>query len=145
MIEAPPIIRAVVNRVVDGDTISVYVDGQLMVIRLCGIDAPEMRQPLGKPAKDRLSVLLPVNTPVQVIQRSKDRYGRSVGDLYAMGVYINAQLVSEGLAYAYHPYIKGCDGAGKPILDAETEAKEDAIGVWGIPNTPPWVFRKAPK
>ena len=38
----------------DGDTLRVVRDGEELKIRLCGIDAPEIKQPLGIESRDYL-------------------------------------------------------------------------------------------
>ncbi len=60
---------AVVNRVIDGDTFDVLVDlgfnvYEYAVIRIEGVDAPEMNTPEGKAAKAFLEGEFPPGTPV---------------------------------------------------------------------------------
>lgn len=52
---AAPLAKAVVERVIDGDTIDVLIDQQRMRIRLEGIDAPELSQGNGPLAKQFLA------------------------------------------------------------------------------------------
>ncbi|HSV43495.1 MAG TPA: DUF1016 N-terminal domain-containing protein [Candidatus Bathyarchaeia archaeon] len=108
---------AMVNRVVDGDTILVAVEvglGNLLKerLRLRGIDCPEVSTPEGKRAKKFVENLLPVGARVVIhTQKTKtDIHGRFVADLFfgegdvsdkfllTEGIYLNQLLLDEGLA-----------------------------------------------
>lgn len=62
--------RAVVDRVVDGDTVDVRFDGRLERVRLLNVDTPETVDPdrpvecLGEEATEFLTELLPPGTEV---------------------------------------------------------------------------------
>ncbi len=47
-----------VARILDGDTLEVKDEGELIRIRLVDIDAPEKSQPFGQRAKQKLSELV---------------------------------------------------------------------------------------
>jgi endonuclease YncB( thermonuclease family) len=98
--------RAVVSRVVDGDTVDVSIDLGLEIyakkrIRLFGINAPEMNTPNGPAAKKRLQELLPVGSEV-VLRTRKDKqekYGRYLGIFIdAEGHEVNQRMIDEGFA-----------------------------------------------
>ncbi|MFN5604060.1 MAG: thermonuclease family protein, partial [Actinomycetes bacterium] len=82
--ELPPDANAVVERVVDGDTIDVTIDGRGDTVRLIGIDTPETKKPdtpvecYGPEASARLAELLPPGTPVRLERDidSRDKFGR---------------------------------------------------------------------
>lgn len=64
--------KALVTDVHDGDTITVLLDpgyerGGEIDIRIYGINAPELNTPEGKKARDFLTSLLPLWTPVRII------------------------------------------------------------------------------
>jgi hypothetical protein len=61
----------------DGDTISVLHDGRALRVRLHGIDAPELGQAFGRPAKQFLSSLV-FKRVVHVVPVDVDRYHRLV-------------------------------------------------------------------
>ena len=75
-----------VLRVSDGDTIVVrQMDGQEKKLRLCGIDAPEKAQALGKESKANLQRLVDeVNKTVMVSEIESDRYGRTVAEIFPL-------------------------------------------------------------
>ena len=104
--------HAVVDRVVDGDTVDVVLDLGFDLslrgrFRLAGIDTPEMNTPAGKAARARTVELLPVGGHVFVETfkaDAKDKYGRYLGRfVQADGTDICEILVREGHAKVYWP------------------------------------------
>ena len=111
--------RAIIRRVVDGDTVDITLDLGFDIlynnrIRLLGIDTPESRtrdldeKKLGLAAKDRVKELCPVGSTVMV-KTTKDgrgKFGRILGEIYVDGpddavVNVNRLLVDEGHAVEY--------------------------------------------
>ncbi len=67
----------------DGDTLRIRQSGQVTTIRLSCVDAPERAQsPWGQQSTSRLKQLLPPGTAVQIRTITRDRYGRTVAELY---------------------------------------------------------------
>jgi micrococcal nuclease len=142
-----------VVRVSDGDTIAVRQGRREMKIRFCGIDAPETKhgrqpgQPLGLESKANLQKLVDeVGGKVSVIEVERDRYGRTVAEVFSSknGVEknFNEEQVSSGLAMVYRSYVKKCPNA-IALGKAEEIAKNKRLGVWGNSSTvPPWEYRK---
>ena len=98
--------NAKVVKIVDGDTVDVLVDLGFEVYkkvrcRLAGINAPEMSTAEGKVAKEFLVTTLPLNTPVVIISREYDKYGRSVATIFAGEVNINQFMVDTNHAVVY--------------------------------------------
>ena len=92
-------------RVIDGDTVA--IDG--VSVRLQAIDTPETHRSrcdneraLGLAAKARLIALLDGKT-VTYTANGTDRYGRTLGNVYANGVDAGKQLLDEGLALPWRP------------------------------------------
>ncbi len=79
--------NAVVEYVIDGDTVDVIIDGNEERIRLIGIDTPETKKrdsPIecfGPEATAFTELLLPVGTPVRIERDivNRDDYGRLLG------------------------------------------------------------------
>ena len=102
--------RAVVLRVLDGDTIDVNIDLGFDVwrrerVRLAGIDAPELRDASGRTAAAFVSDLMPFGNPI-TIQTEKpyphDKYGRYLATVgLADGRSLNNMLIEAGLALPY--------------------------------------------
>jgi endonuclease YncB( thermonuclease family) len=124
--------------VIDGDTISL---GGLRV-RLEGIDAPELDQscgagqqgswPCGRAAAAHLGRLASGRVSCRIA--GYDAYGRSLGVCTAGGQEINAQMVRDGMAWAFVRY-------GQTYAAAEAEARERRIGVWRGAAEPAWSYR----
>jgi len=129
----------------DGDTITVLkVDGtgkSTVKVRLAGIDTPESSQDHGAKAKQAISAKVFGKT-VRVVYTEHDRYGRTVGDVYAGEEWINLQMVAEGWAWHYTHF-----SDDKRLAQAEEEARRARIGLWTDPNepVPPWEHRQAGK
>ena len=128
--------------VADGDTITVLrVQGDTKTpvkIRLAGIDTPEKSQDYGNKAKQALSSKVYGKT-VTVTFETKDRYGRTIGDIHLNGVWINLQMVSEGWAWHYKQYSKD-----KQLAAAEIASRNTRKGLWADQNkpVPPWEYRR---
>ena len=129
---------AKVISIIDGDTVHVLTaDKQQIKIRLAGIDTPERSQAYGTNAKQALSEKIFGKT-VEVKAQTKDRYGRTVADLYLGERWINLELVAEGWAWHYKYYSKD-----KRLADAEVKARKARAGLWSDGNAvPPWDYRR---
>ena len=136
-----------VNRVVDGDTILVTVEGVEMRVRLWGIDAPERDQRKGDEATQHLKSLAPPGSRVVIHALTIDHYGRVVGNIGREAEWaVNFLMVAEGRAYHYR---------GEPsarnntcLLEAEKTARQNRSGVWRNGpqgETRPWEHRRSRK
>jgi endonuclease YncB( thermonuclease family) len=136
-----------VIRVSDGDTIVVrQTDGREKKLRLCGIDAPEKIQPLGKESKANLQRLVDeADKTVMVTEIESDRYGRTVAEVFSSknGVEksLNEEQLSSGLAIVYPAYVKKCPNA-IAFGNAERIAQSKKLGVWGGSYQKPWEYRR---
>ena len=94
----------------DGDTCTT-IEGEK--IRLACIDSPELKgrraDPIpAKKARDFLNNLL-VNEKVYINRITKDRYGRTVGEIFKNKVNIQKLIVDRGHAKIYERYSYQCD------------------------------------
>jgi endonuclease YncB( thermonuclease family) len=140
---AGPATAATVLSVGDGDTIRVADGPQRLTIRLACIDAPEMAQtPYGAVSREYLQGLAPVGSVVTIRPQTKDRYGRTVAEVFRNGRNVNLAMVSSGQAFAYRKYLSACDGSA--YLGAEATAQRQRVGVWAVPGgiQRPWDWRK---
>ncbi|WP_299490773.1 thermonuclease family protein [Acaryochloris sp. IP29b_bin.137] len=126
----------------DGDTIRVRQGNRTERIRFACIDAPELKQPLGRDSGDHLKQLI-ANSGNRVALNliSTDRYGRQVAEVFVNGQLVQSQQVSNGMAYVYHKYLSDCPSADIVRL-AEQQAKQKKVGVWLGNHQTPWAFRK---
>jgi endonuclease YncB( thermonuclease family) len=134
------VIEGRVVGVVDGDTLDVLVDGAPLRVRVAGIDTPERGQPFASRARQALAGRV-LHEEVRIITVATDRFGRTVGEVYADGVCVGCELVREGLAWAYR------GGGEDQVLEAlEREARAAGRGLWSLPESrriPPWEWRGA--
>jgi micrococcal nuclease len=117
----------------DGDTFRLC-NGQR--IRLWGIDAPELKQPLGLDAK---FFLMDIAKDKDVQLDCKDKsYNRLVCQATLEGSDLGMQMVSTGLAFDYEKFSKGF------YCQFEEYAKKQNRGVWQSPDggERPWDYRK---
>jgi endonuclease YncB( thermonuclease family) len=138
--QAPGLYRVV--RVIDGDTITVDIAGEIETVRLIGIDTPELAGP-DNPKGDYFALeaaqytkQLLENQSVYLIpdpmQSGRDRYDRFLRYVFLEdGTLVNAKLVAEGYAfnYMYEPFqfVKQFDYL-------EKQAKENRLGLWEKPE-----------
>lgn len=128
-----------VTHIVDGDTVDVRLDGEIVRVRLAEIDAPESNQAWGRRSEEVLARLT-LNKPVRIERRGKDRYGRIIGRLYVGDTDVSAAMVQEGCAWAYRRYL-----TDSTILAMETTARSSRTGLWAQNASeivPPWDWRQ---
>ena len=77
--------QVVEGSIYDGDTLRVERGGQELKIRFCGTDSPEIEQPGGVEAREHLrSLVAQGDGAIGVVAIEKDRYGRTVADLFVI-------------------------------------------------------------
>jgi len=91
--DEPAILTGTVTHVRDGDTIEV---GKVP-IRLNGVSAPELKEPLGKASKKFMRDLV-LGKPIRCELNGKKTYDRLVGTCYLDGEDIGIAIISTGLA-----------------------------------------------
>lgn len=130
-----------VVKVSDGDTIQVMREGKAEKVRLAAIDCPESKQPFGQAAK-RFTLDMASHKIVMVEVETKDRYGRTVGEVILPdGSSLNRRLVEEGYAWWYRKYSKD-----QTLGDLELKAQANKKGLWADKNPiAPWEWRKKKK
>ncbi|MEZ5169262.1 MAG: thermonuclease family protein [Acidimicrobiia bacterium] len=135
---------AVIERVVDGDTLVVAGGTR---IRLIGIDTPETVHPskpvecFGREASAVTEQLLAPGTEVRLVYdvERTDRYDRTLAYVYRLddGLFVNAELLEQGYAQisTFPPNVAHVD----EFRDLQTEAREEQRGLWQAcdPDLPP--------
>jgi len=112
----------------DGDTVRVTSrSGEKVTIRLACIDAPETAQGASGQWSTKTLKGLIQGKSISLKPQVKDRYGRTVAEIYVGDRNINLQMVQLGAAYAYRQYLKQCDRDA--YLRAEDAATTNALGV----------------
>ncbi len=125
-----------VERVIDGDTFTGIDQGVVRRFRLVCVDAPELEQASGEPARDRLARFIE-DRAVRVLikERRKDDSGELLGVEVkdSRGRDPARSLVLEGLAWATCETYEG----------SMQDARALEIGLWATSDPlSPWAFRK---
>lgn len=139
--------NAVVERVVDGDTIIARIGDRSEAVRLIGLDAPESVAPTrpvqcyGPESSRFLEAVLPAGTEITLLRdvEARDVYDRMLGYIVRSsdGLFVNLELVVSGHAavLSYPPNNHYAD-----VFDqAEAEAVSAGRGLWsacGGPDVP---------
>lgn len=96
-------------RVIDGDTVMVDISlgfnlwRHQEILRLAGINAPEVNTSAGRAAAVFLRKLLPEGATVTVVTKKdkKEKYGRYLASISINGENVSSTLLSEGHAQPY--------------------------------------------
>ncbi len=129
---------AIVSRVIDGDTVKVFLNNETVTVRLIGIDTPEIDEKraqiecFGLEASERAKILLTgknIYLEPDESQLDKDRYGRLLRYIWLDdGTNINEKMIAEGYAYEYTydvPY-----KYQKEFKTAQINAQQNKVGLW---------------
>lgn len=130
--------NAVVELVVDGDTVDVTVGGDGERVRLIGIDTPETKRPdtpvecFGPEATAFTQSLLPPDTPVRLERDvvGRDDYGRILAYVYRVsdGILVNYEIIRQG--YARPLTIPPNAAHADLFVEAARQAERDDVGLW---------------
>jgi micrococcal nuclease len=127
-----------VLKVIDGDTVSISINGEKETLRLIGVDTPETVHP-NKPvecfgieasnyAKDLLSNKI-ISVEYDQSQGEVDKYGRSLVYIFLPdGRNFNKIMIEEGYAYEY-TYGEAYKYQ-KEFKESQIYAKENKLGLW---------------
>jgi endonuclease YncB( thermonuclease family) len=133
------LITARVIGVTDGDNLTVIgSDNKQTLIRLHGLDCPELTQPFGEQAKEFASNLC-FGKIIMYRMVGIDRFDRTIATVFlADSTEVNLEILKAGYAWYNSRYDKRQD-----YVDAEEEARRTGAGLWADPDpTPPWEWRR---
>jgi len=126
-----------VDRVIDGDTIRVIIDGQSEPVRLIGIDTPEVdsrftsEECYGAEASARARELMgerEVWLEADPTQDNRDIYDRLLRYVYVDDVNVNQLMIEEGYAFEY-TFRRAYRYQGE-FIQAQQGARDDRRGLW---------------
>lgn len=119
---------ASVVRVFDGDSFEAEVDGKPVEVRMLGINAPEGFECHGDAAGDHLRDLIEGEDVVLVAEGgdSDDRFGRILRSVYTSELFVNAEMVAEGLALA----LQGGAPQEELLVELGDIAYANGVGMW---------------
>ena len=136
-----------VLKVSDGDTINIQkvengkFVGEILRIRMYGMDAPEKTQDYGIESKQALEKLVNGKT-LEIEEKNRDRYGRTVAVVYADGKNVNEEMVKNGNAWWYQEYDKN----DTKMQAYQENAKKNKLGLFGKRGyVEPWNYRREKK
>lgn len=127
-----------VDRVVDGDTLDIVIDGEVKRVRLIGIDTPETVDPrkpvqcFGAEASQHLKELVDgqqVTVEYDASQGTVDKYGRDLVYLTLPdSTNVGERMLQDGFAYEY-TYDKPYE-LQEVFKNAEQDARDNERGLW---------------
>ena len=127
---------AVVTRVVDGDTIEVWLDGRTEDVRYIGVDTPETVKPGAPvdcfgPQASAFNHRLVEGKRVRLVfdVELRDVYGRLLAYVYLGDRFVSAELVRRGLARTLT--IPPDDRFAGQLKRLEIAAARAGRGLWG--------------
>ncbi len=128
-----------VTRVIDGDTIEVTISGIAYKVRYIGVDTPELddKRPEFCILAEEATKLNKQLVEGEIVWLEKDVsetdiYKRLLRYVYVDDIFVNAELVKQGLAWAkaYEPDIRYQDY----LEELEAKAREAGLGIWAMPE-----------
>ena len=140
------------ENVYDGDTLKVSKGNEELIVRLCGIDAPEMLQQFGVESRDYLRSLIAKSNGTIHILPIKDSRSKiilveawiPIEPNYEGQIHLNTAMLEAGYAHHYQKYSGSCVSA-ENLGWAEEIAKNGRLGVWNGNHQKPWDWRSANK
>ena len=127
-------ISAVVERIMDGDTVVLNQGGTSKTIQLACIDAPDwpngQEEPHAEASKNRLTQILPIGSSVQYYDLGALSGGRILAVIFNNDRNINLQMVAEGQARLHPNYRQTCTNSADTLADAESNSRSQGLGIW---------------
>ncbi|MGE5041938.1 MAG: thermonuclease family protein [Candidatus Levyibacteriota bacterium] len=119
-------VQVAVKAIIDGDTM---LDSRNIKIRLIGVNSPELNQPYYKEAKAKLEKLI-LGKVAQLVTdiEKKDTYGRELAYMYNGNMFVNIEMVKNGMAIA--DPISPNTAHVKEFENAQLGAKKNCAGLW---------------
>lgn len=138
------VISGAVTKVHDGDSIHITPANQKrQVIRLAGIDAPELKQANGIASRDKLRSLL-TGRNAKAHCHKIDRYKRHVCTVFLDETDIGLTMVQSGYAWHYTDYqSEQTPSQRRQYKRAQVKSMRAENGIWSQASPiPPWEFRQ---
>jgi endonuclease YncB( thermonuclease family) len=132
-------IQGSISDIIDGDTFKIILENQEMTVRIIGVDTPETVHPTqleeyyGWEASNFLKDLLEgENVTLKFDEDRMDKYGRLLAYVYLGDLFVNAEIIKQGMGYAYIKYpFKYLDN----FVRYEEEARLNGVGIWSNSET----------
>ena len=129
-----------VLKVIDGDTLDIYKDGETIRLRLVGMDTPEVVDPrkpvqcFGKEASAEGHILLDgqwVRLEYDAVSGTYDKYGRMLAYVFRAsdGLFYNEFMIANGFAHEYD-YQNQAYKYRTEFKAAQSAAEKAGFGFW---------------
>lgn len=139
---------AQVVKIIDGDTVHVKDNkGEMVKIRIYGIDCPELDQAYGKAAK-QLTAKLILGKQIEIIPITQDRYQRIIAGIILLDdmVILQDALITSGLAWVDDRFCKAAVCNLWKTHQQDAQNSHTPRGLWKSKKPiPPWTWRKKQK
>lgn len=112
-----------VTKVIDGDTI----DTSIGKVRLLGINTPEKNQPYYEEAKAFLKQYEGKQVEIERAKEDKDKYNRFLRYIFYNKIFINQEILKQGLA---NLYVYSEDKYTQALKEAESSAQNQEKALW---------------
>jgi endonuclease YncB( thermonuclease family) len=125
------LIEGKIKKVFDGDTFNIETkDGKVYLVRMLGVDAPEMNLNFGEKSRKKLSDLI-LGKDATVIVRKMDSSKRYIGTVYCGGEDINLRQIESGMAWYFRQNgYEPTAGDRKLYEQAEHKSRTQLKGMW---------------
>jgi len=125
---------AIVEKIVDGDTVVLNEGGTSRTAQLACIDAPDWvngsPEPHAQTSKNRLNSLITAGSSVQYYDLGSIGGGRVLAVIFKNNQNINLQMVAEGQARLHRSYRQTCSTSADALSQAEDAAQSRGLGIW---------------
>jgi len=121
--------------IVDGDTINVEIDGQIVAVRYIGVDAPEYEKEFhGKAAQANQNLVYLKDVVLVSDMSDSDGKGNLLRYVIVGDVLANYEIVNQGYARADPlPPDTSCSSL---FDEAQNNAQIGNLGIWFVPSVP---------
>ncbi|WP_326826653.1 thermonuclease family protein [Streptosporangium sp. NBC_01756] len=124
-------VKAVVKKVIDGDTLLLVVGRKEMKVRVLEVNAPGGRECWAREATARTAGLLPVGSTAYTLADRKPRDENGLNLRYvwnSKGVFVNRNLIRDG--YAKWKSMTPNDRFTKVIIGDQKKAARERLRIW---------------
>ena len=127
--------RFVVSKVIDGDTFELQGGDK---VRLLSIDTPEKGESYYNEAKELLKkYTYGKQVTLTYAETRRDRYGRLLAYVHVDSIFVNKQILENGLGYLY--LFKDTESnlkLTKELLSSQQDAIRSQRGIWSMSHSP---------
>lgn len=121
------------DSIYEGNKLTVQRGEEELKVRLCGIESPEIKQPLGIEARNYLQSLVNKSDGTIFVTPVEENKHETVAELYVhignrRALFLNSQMLAAGYAWHYQKNSSNCPNQ-KALITAENIAKHKKLGV----------------